>query len=314
MLAYNLWQWLRRVYLRRDSDAMRSLSCSVLFAILSIQTAAAQIQVLAVTDAATFTPGMPYVGSLATAFCTGLAGIDGIKSATTLPLPYELAGVSVTVSGGSAPVLAVADLGSYQQINFQVPEFQDLNSRTIEVSQLGPSGQMQFQSPPTTWGVFFGDLSGYAIVQHADYSLVTLDHRARPGEILVLYATNVDSFAYVSNAPDIGYPAKADPLPSLFPSQVGNGLRIAPFLTVNGNNAEMLYSGLTPGSVGVFQLNFRVPPNTPDGDATLTAVRGTCLPIGACSTISYVYSRTAKLPVRASGPTAAADRHTAEAQ
>jgi|ERR1017187_8150514 uncharacterized protein (TIGR03437 family) len=277
---------------------MNILSSSVLIAAFAIQTATAQIKVLAVTDAATFTPGMPYYGSLASVFCTGLTGINGIQSANSLPLPYELAGVSVTVSGATAPLLAVADLGSYQQINIQVPGLQDLASQLLQVSQGGQTGQMQWQSP-AMWGVFFTDASGYAIAQHADYSLVTTDHPAQPGEVLMLYGTNLDSYVYVAHAPNIGYPAEAVPLPSLFPSQVGNELRIAPSLTVNGTAAEMLYSGLTPGSVGLFQINFRVPQSTPNGDAILTAVRGTCFPIGGCSTISYVYSRTAKLPVRA---------------
>jgi uncharacterized protein (TIGR03437 family) len=149
--------------------------------------------------------------------------------------------------------------------------------------------------PSTTWGVFFADESGYAIAQHADYSLVTKDHPAQPGEILMVYGTNLDSYLHVAYAPAIGYPAQPDPLPSLF--QIG--LEIAPSLTINGTYAEMLYSGLTPGSVGLFQVNFRVPGSTTDGDAILTAVRGTCFPILSCSPISYVYSRTAKLPVRA---------------
>jgi uncharacterized protein (TIGR03437 family) len=282
---------------------MKALSLSVLIAAIAIQTAAAQIRDLVVTDAAAFTPGLPYYGSLASVFCTGLTGIGGIQTATQYPLPFQIAGVSVTVNGAAAPLLAVADLGSYQQINIQVPELQDGTSQILQVSQFGQTGQIQFQSP-TAWGVFFSDSSGYAMAQHADYSLVTPDHPARPGEVLMVYTTNLDSFAYVSHAPNIGYPAEADPLPSLFPSQVGNGLRIAPFLMVNGIVAEIQYSGLTPGSVGVFQMNFRVPEAVPNGDAILTVVRGTCLPIGGCSssTISYVYSRTAKLPVRAASP------------
>lgn len=265
--------------------------------VFAIQTAAAQIHVLAVTDAAAFTPGIPYYGSLASIFCTGLTGVHGVQSANSLPLPYELGGVSVTVSGGSAPLLAVADLGGYQQINIQVPASQDATAMTIAVSQFGQTGQAQFPGP-TAWGVFFTGSSGYAIAQHADYSPVTVDHPARPGEVVILYATNLDSFAYVVSAPSIGYPAQTEPLPALFPSKVGNGLRIAPYLLVNEKSSELLYSGLSPGSVGLFQMNFRVPVDIPDGDAVLTAVRGTCVPIGGCGTISYVYSRTAKLPVR----------------
>ena len=264
--------------------------------------ATAQIQVLAVTDSASFTPGLPSGGSLASIFCTGLNAIDGIQSHTEYPLPYEIAGVSVTVSGVAAPLLAVANLGGYQQINIQVPAIgTQPSSQTIEVSVPGQIGQMQWE-PQAAWGVFFTDASGYAVVQHADYSLVTSDHPARPGEVVVVYASNLDSFGNLSGAPQtIGYPAQVSPLPALLPSGVGNGLRIAPFVNVDDQPAEMLYSGLTPGSVGVFQMNFRVPERTPDGDAILTAIRGTCLPIGGCGTVSYQYSRTAKVPVRAAG-------------
>lgn len=259
---------------------------------LSAQT----IRILAVTDAATFAPGLPYSGSLASIFCTGLTAISGIQSASTLPLPYQLVGVSVTVNGADAPLLAVADLGGYHQINIQVPRLQD-SPQIIEVSQFGLTGQLEWQRP-ANWGVFFTDQTGYAVAQHVDYSLVTPDHPAHPGEVVVVYATNLDSFAFVTNAPDIGYPTEADTLPALFPSRVGNALRIAPFLTVNGQEAKILYSGMTPGSVGVFQINFRLPEATPEGDALLEAARGTCFPIGGCSTISYEYSRAAKMPVR----------------
>jgi hypothetical protein len=115
------------------------LSCQLILAICGSHVAAAQIQVLAVTDAATFTPGLPFAGSLATVFCTGLTSINGTQTSTSFPLPYQIAGVSVTVSGTSAPLLAVDNLGGYQQINFQVPPLPGLSgifgSQTIEVSQ-----------------------------------------------------------------------------------------------------------------------------------------------------------------------------------
>ena len=91
-------------------------------AVFSVQALSAQIQVLAVTDAATFTPGLPFYGSLATVFCTGLTGVNGVQSATSYPLPYQIAGVSVTISGGIAPLLAVADLGSYHRSIFRCPD------------------------------------------------------------------------------------------------------------------------------------------------------------------------------------------------
>jgi hypothetical protein len=76
-------------------------------------------------------------------------------------------------------------------------------------------------------------------------------------------------------------------------------------VTLNGVKAEMFYSGLTPGLVGVFQVNFRVPEGTPDGDAILNAVTDTVcvnqgLPGGYC--IDGKKSLGAKIPVRAAPP------------
>jgi uncharacterized protein (TIGR03437 family) len=285
---------------------MNTKNAILYFAIatVAIRTATAQIQVLAVTDSATFTPGLPYYGSLASVFCTGLTGIDGIQSAKQYPLPYEIAGVSVTVSGTGAPLLAVVDFGTYQQINIQVPGFQA--PQIIEVAQFGQTGQMQWQFP-AMWGVFFTDASGYAIVQHADYSLVTLDHPAQPGEVLIAYGTNLAPFVDVINAPKIGFPAQAAPLPSLPTSVSYPGFNAVLQIAVNGKVASLSYLGLTPGSVGVFQANFQVPTDIPDGDAILNfqGCGGSCFLGALCGAPGFLsnctITKTAKVSIRAAG-------------
>ncbi len=263
---------------------------------LPIFASAANIQIIALTDSASFTPGPPKVGSLGTIFCTGLTGIQGIQTASQFPLPDHIAGVSVQMYGDLAPLLAVADFGSYQQINFQVP-FGFHGDAYVGVAQGGTTAYylMPINQP---WGVFFTDSKGYAIAQHVDYSLVTPDHPARPGEVLVAYATNLEALGGVLNSPAPGWPAKADPLPSIIPS---SDTYSRPCATVNGIAAEMFYAGLTPGTVGVFQMNFRVPDGTPDGDAVLNAQtdircfnQGT--PYGYC--IDGKKSVGAKIPVK----------------
>ena len=77
------------------------------------------------TNAASFNPGLPGPGGLASVFVHGVA-VSGTVAATGFPLPITLAGVSILVDGTPAPILVVADLGSVngmatQQINFQVP-------------------------------------------------------------------------------------------------------------------------------------------------------------------------------------------------
>jgi uncharacterized protein (TIGR03437 family) len=263
------------------------------------QTGAAQVQVPAVTSSAGFTPGLPQIGSLASIGLTGLQGVQGIQSAIGWPLPFSLAGVSVTVNGSAAPISAVADMGYYQQINIQVPYYQaQLAPTMIEVSQPGQRGQLNADLYANSavgageWGVFFEDASGYGVAQHADYSLVTVDDPANPGESLAIYCTNLDAFTFVLYAPSIGYAAQPNPPPTLIPGTYGHFSH----LTMNGENVQPIFAGLSPGSVGLFQINFRVPDDIPDGDSTLQAVTESCNGSALCPAIKM--SQPVKIPVR----------------
>ena len=161
------------------------------FLFLMAEASSAQIQVLAVATSSDFTPDLPASGSLASVFVKGLTGIGGTVSASGYPLPYTLAGVSVTVYGTPAPILAVANWGeSYEQINIQVPVPSDSNLQ-IQVTQSGQSGAMTPVGNSGRWGVFFADAKGQGVLQHADYSLVTAANPAKPGEALVACATNL---------------------------------------------------------------------------------------------------------------------------
>src|SRR5215213_2599042 len=91
-------------------------------ALLAIPThLGAAIRVFAITHSTNFAVGLSAAGSLASVFCTGLTGIRGVIRAQGSPLPMRLAGVNVYLDERSTPILAIADLGGYQQINFQVP-------------------------------------------------------------------------------------------------------------------------------------------------------------------------------------------------
>jgi uncharacterized protein (TIGR03437 family) len=280
---------------------MRVPSFLVLISVIAAQTVAAQIHVQELKSSAGFTPGLPFPGSLAAIGLTGLTGIQGIQSAAALPLPYEIAGVSVLVDGAPAPLLAVADMGWYQQINIQVPD-QFQSPQTIEVSQSGQTGQLNVDVYDTLvyggvqWGVFFDDGTGHGVFQHADYTLVISDHPAQPGEVIIAYCSNLAPFSDVVNAPAIGYPAQASPLPSLSPIR-------SPFTTlakvlVNNQAAEILYAGLTPYSTGLFQINFRVPAGTAAGDAVVTATTDNSSCVGAGSFCPDLkWSQSVMLPV-----------------
>jgi len=95
-----------------------------------------------VTSAASFHIGLPARGSIGTIFCTGLI-VKGVIPATTVPLPFTLGGVTVTVGGARAPLFAVAALSGYQQINFEVPQETQIASdgtAQVVVQQNGVQG------------------------------------------------------------------------------------------------------------------------------------------------------------------------------
>jgi hypothetical protein len=60
-------------------------------------------------------------GGLATIFGNNLSTVTGVVLANTNPLPTNLAGVEVLVSGFSAPIYSVAYSAGQDQISIQVP-------------------------------------------------------------------------------------------------------------------------------------------------------------------------------------------------
>src|SRR5579862_4816403 len=106
-------------------NAPRPAFAALLLALAAALPARAQAPVavvpIAVASAANFEPGLPPRGSIAAIFCSGLLNLSGTATANQVPLPLKLNGVSVLIGGVYAPLFGVADLGSYQQIDLQVP-------------------------------------------------------------------------------------------------------------------------------------------------------------------------------------------------
>ena len=106
---------------------------------ISPSGSAPQIQARSVVNGASFLSPAP-MEALATVFGTGLSQVTGIVQASTIPLPTQLAGVSVTVGGAAAPIIAVANVNGQEQINFQVPVFTygpDAKSTGLSVNNNG---------------------------------------------------------------------------------------------------------------------------------------------------------------------------------
>jgi len=210
-------------------------------------------------------------GGLVSLFGNGLTRVTGIVSATAAPLPTELAGTSVSVNGTKAPLLAIANVNGIEQINFQVPlELLAPGTAKLVVSNNGiESASTDVAVYTAQPGVFTMDGTQGAIVHGADNQLVSAANPAAPNEIVVLYGA---SFGPVAPAPATGAAAAVLPL---------SYTQIQPDVRVAGRAAQVLFSGLSPGSVGLYQINFRVPADAPSGatDVVVTVSGASSVPV-----------------------------------
>jgi uncharacterized protein (TIGR03437 family) len=224
------------------------------------------------------------------------------------------------VGGAEAPIFAVAALPGYQQINIQVPQeagiqfpetppwpVESEDSRTdlvVEQGERRASVQVIVRKSP---GDFFELRDGFGILQHAsDYSLVTQENPARPGELIIAYLTGMPG-----TRPQVatGVPSRSDP-PAIVPQDPGIltdiyriYVRASP---VDEQRSVPDFVGLVPGLVGVYQINFTIPPEellfeTPTQQilvAELTLIRVRC-PAGRCAPTNSVTfrSKPVKIPI-----------------
>ena len=292
-----------------------SLRTAVLAAIgLAASLQAQQVQCLLVVNSASFEPGLPEPGALATVFCTGIRSVSGIVAAPTfLPLPQQLSGVSILVNDYyAAPILAVADLGDRQQVNFQVPNERLLAPKSrLQVLTRDSSGSVQNSAPidnldyPKTGG-FFADAGGLAFARHAaDGSWVTAQNPATTGETIMILGTG---FGATYPPKPVGFPAPASPaflgnLDFLVPGTeytLSQPLRV---LNVGPRAAKVSSIGLAAGYLGVDQIVFDVPDGAGSGtvDLNLQAGSTVCNPLPVvprCHFTPLNTSNTVRLPLR----------------
>ncbi|MEO8593317.1 MAG: hypothetical protein ABI759_08345 [Candidatus Solibacter sp.] len=257
-----------------------TLGCVFLAGLLSAVTLPlyGEIRILAITSAANFATGTLLPGSLASVFCTGLQ-VPALATPDGMPLPRTLAGVKVTVQGVDAPILAIASLagGTYQQINVQLPWELPVSLTSPAygvVTQGDASGHFLWSGFTGLWPVFFSNVAGYAVAQHAsDLRLVTPADPARPGEWIAVYATNLGP---VANQPADGYPAPTQPLAAVAPTPTSYRYYFGPVVGDSGSYTSTRlasnYMGLVPGLAGLYQVNVQVPGGQPSGDLVFQIV------------------------------------------
>ena len=143
-----------------------------------------------ITSGANFVSGPLAPNSLATVFGKDLAWrAEGLSSENTAAgyLPNSLAGARVYIANYPAPLIYVCPT----QINFLIPGNLRPGPVPFRVVRQGVTGPEVTVTLVAAAPQLFQTADGYAIAQHADYSLVRPESPAAPGEVIVVYATGL---------------------------------------------------------------------------------------------------------------------------
>ena len=188
-------------------------------------------------------------GTVAQVYGTNLT--TSPDSPSSVPLPSLFKGVQVLIGGLAAPLYYIGPT----QLTVQIPseltatnEYQAL----IAVNDAYSLPQPVDLVPVAPGVVAFPD--GSLVAQHsADFSLVDATKPAKPGEALVIYLVGLGATSV--NVPS-GTAAPGNPL-----ANVSNPVTV----TIDGQPVQTLFVGLTPGGVGLYQINLTVPANARAG-------------------------------------------------
>ncbi len=194
-------------------------------------------------------------GSIAAVFGSFL--LNSAAGATSLPLPLNLAGLSMTFSGGLQTPLFYASGG---QVNIQVPwELTGQTQAALSVTSSGQTSPAQtVDLAPYAPGIFTTNSqgAGQGAILDSGFRLVDASNPATAGSTYIqIFCTGLGT---VTNQPADGAPSPANPLAET---------TATPTVTIGGVEAPVQFSGLTPGLVGVYQVNVQVPAGAPAGNA-----------------------------------------------
>lgn len=176
-------------------------------------------------------------------------------------LPLSLSSVSVSFDNPSQRVSAAGRLQfvSENQINVQIPwECAGLATVQMKVSIGEFSSAIQTinlrAANPAPFEYFEpGTNRRYVAALDGNFSLISGSNPVRRGQVAQLY---VNGLGAVNATPGNGQVTPANPLPST---------NATPQVTIGGRVAQLLFSGLAPGIVGLYQVNVIVPNDAPTG-------------------------------------------------
>jgi uncharacterized protein (TIGR03437 family) len=169
------------------------------------------------------------------------------------PLPATLGGATVLVNGAPAPLY----YSSPNQIAFQLPAGTPLGNTVVQVQR---GGQMSNAISLQT----YQRAPQILAITDANYNPRDFYHPAHAGDTIIVWVIGLG--ATNPPVPD-GIAAPFDP-----PAVLIGGLE------VSFGNASSSYTpsfvGLSPGGVGVYQVNVAIPPHTSAGNVFVKLLSG----------------------------------------
>jgi uncharacterized protein (TIGR03437 family) len=188
--------------------------------------------------------------------------------------PQILGCIGVQVNSQSIPIT----YAQFDQINAQLPPGITGPVQVRVVANPGSPNEFAGDAGTVTLQNFapaFFTFNGSSIaalstnyVPIADPAVVSTGRPAKPGDVVLLYATGLGATNPAFPAGAILDPSTTAPLPTgtAFSVTIG-GTTLAP--------SDVLYAGATPGSIsGLYQINARIPASTPDGDVPISISAG----------------------------------------
>jgi uncharacterized protein (TIGR03437 family) len=185
------------------------------------------------------------------------------------PFPLSLDGVELHVNGSPVPIASVAPTS----IGYPVPW--DLLDAPVDVEVWVSSASASpfiagFEIEPARLAFYYPPFGALLVAVHEDFSsLLSSVSPAQPGEIIHVYAHDLGP---VNPAPPAGLPAPLSPLALLVPP-------VSCILNADTNpntvdRVDVLFAGLAPELLNVFQVDVQLPASLPGNPSRLQCYVG----------------------------------------
>lgn len=208
-------------------------------------------QLSTIVNAADLSPSLA-PGGLISIFGQQLSPVN--LATQQVPLPTALGESCLTVNGLPVPMLFV----SPTQINAQLP-FETVGNVTLVLrTPGGVSDNFNLTVLPGAPGIFRSGVAGPVtnlptVFRASNNELATDSNPVHKNDTIVIYLTGLGQ---TSPAIATGNPGPSSPLASVLNT---------PQVTLGGAALPLSFAGLTPGAVGVYQINARIPSSVTTG-------------------------------------------------